>query len=71
VTYHLYVRNDYAEPLARFATFEHDTVPTLDDLPVERDPDWLEVVVVPDEAITWVLRDADLVTESAPEEVPA
>jgi hypothetical protein len=71
VTYHLYVRNEYAEPLARVATFEHDAVPTLDDLPVDRDPGWLEVVVIPDEAITWVLRDADLVTEPTAEEVPA
>jgi hypothetical protein len=71
VTYHLYVRNEYAEPLARLASFEHGDVPTLDDLPVDRDPDWLEVVIIPDEAITWVLKDADLVTEPTAEEVPA
>jgi hypothetical protein len=69
-TYHLYVRSEYAEPLQRHATFEHDGQPTLDDLP-DRDEGWLEVVVVPDDAITWVLRGADLITHEQTVEVSA
>ncbi|MFA9430262.1 hypothetical protein [Egicoccus sp. AB-alg2] len=75
MTYHLYVRTAYADPLERLTSFEHDGVPRLEDLPVEVDPAWLEAVLIPDEAITWVLRDGDLVTEPGPrpatEEVPA
>lgn len=70
-TFHLYARTDYAEPLERQATFEADEAPSLDQLPVERSEDWLEVVLVPDAAITWVLRDADLVTSVETPEVVA
>lgn len=62
-TYHLYTRIDYADPLERQATFDAEEAPDLDKLPVERSKDWLEVVLIPDNDMTWVLRDADLVTE--------
>lgn len=69
-TFHLYTRTDYADPLERQATFDADAAPGLHDLPVERSDAWLEAVIIPDDAITWVLRDADLVTEvEAPEVV--
>jgi hypothetical protein len=67
--FHLYTRTDYADPLERQATFEADEAPGLDDLPVDRSEDWLEVMLIPDDAITWVLRDADLVTEVQTAEV--
>jgi hypothetical protein len=70
-TFHLYTRNDYADPLERQATFEADEAPALEDLPVDRSDDWLEVVLVPDDAMIWVLRDADLVTEPQTPEVLA
>jgi hypothetical protein len=62
-TFHLFSRNAYADPLERVTTFEHDGTPGLDDLPVDRDPDWLEVVVIPDDALTWVLHEGSLVTD--------
>jgi hypothetical protein len=68
-TFHLYTRTAYADPLERQATFDADETPGLDDLPVARSDDWLEVVLVPDAAMTWVLRDADLVTEVETPEV--
>ncbi|WP_052665972.1 hypothetical protein [Nitriliruptor alkaliphilus] len=69
-TFHLYTRTEYAEPLERLATFDAPRAPSLEDLPVDRSEGWLEVVLVPDDAITWVLRDADLVTHvEAPEVV--
>jgi hypothetical protein len=70
-TFHLYARTDYADPLERQATFDADQVPTLDEVPIDRSDDWLEVVLVPDDAITWVLRDADLVTRVETPEVVA
>jgi hypothetical protein len=70
-TFHLYTRTDYDDPLERQATFDADQVPGLDDLPVDRSGDWLEVVLVPDDAVIWVLRDAELVTEPETPEVVA
>jgi hypothetical protein len=62
-TFHLFSRTAYADPLERVTTFEHDGTPGLDDLPVGRDPAWLEVVVVPDDALTWVLCGGSLVPD--------
>ena len=71
MTYHLFTRSDYAEPLQRHTTFQFDGLPALEDLPVDRADDWLEVVVVPADEVTWVLRGGDLVTEAeTPEVVP-
>lgn len=70
-TYHLFTRTEYADPLQRQGTFEFDGVPGLDDLPVERSDDWLEVVLIPADEVTWVLRDGDLVTEAETPEVVA
>lgn len=60
MTFHLLARHDYAEPLTLVATFDHDGVPTLDDLP-ERDATWLEVAVLAAHDATWILRDGELV----------
>lgn len=61
VTYHLFARSEYADPLALVATFDCDHVPTLADLP-ERDASWLEVAVMAIGDVTWILRDGDLIT---------
>lgn len=60
----IFGRIEYAEPLALVTTVEADTTPALDDLDVGTD--WLELVVVPEQAAIWVLRDGepvDRVTE--------
>lgn len=70
MTYHLFARHEYAEPLELVVTFEHDGTPTLDDLP-DRDAAWLEVAIIAADDVTWILRDGDLVTAVIDVEVPA
>lgn len=48
-------RTDYAEPLAFVTTVDAVSTPTLDELDVGTD--WLELVVIPADAIIWILRD--------------
>jgi len=67
-TYHFFARDDYALPLAHTATVEADSPPTLETLPIDRDPAWIELVVIPDAQIHWVIRDGRLITR---EEVAA
>lgn len=50
-------RTDYAQPLALVRTVEAARPPALDDLGVGGD--WLELVLVPAEAIIWILRDGE------------
>lgn len=59
--YVVFARNEYAEPLAKVGEAEHDDTPGLDDLDVG--DDWLELTVVPEDALIWVLRDGELVDE--------
>lgn len=60
-TYHVFARHRYADPLSKVAEVEADAVPTLETLPIKRDPDWLELVVIPDADIRWVIRGGRLV----------
>jgi hypothetical protein len=48
-------RTDYAEPLAFVTTVDVAGTPTLDDLHVGTG--WLELVAVPADAVSWILRD--------------
>lgn len=68
-TFHVFARTAYADPLTRIDTVEAATAPERGDL-ARGDEAWLELVVIPDDAVTWVLRDGDLVAPAA-EEVEA
>lgn len=59
----IFGRTEYAEPLALVTTVDAGSTPTLDDLDVGTD--WLELVVVPEEAAIWVLRDGEPVERAA------
>ncbi|HEX6256499.1 MAG TPA: hypothetical protein VFZ70_11900 [Euzebyales bacterium] len=48
-------RTEYAEPLAFVTTVDAASTPALEDLDVGTD--WLELVVIPADAIIWILRD--------------
>jgi hypothetical protein len=54
-------RTQYAQPLTLVSTIDAGAPPTIDDVGGE----WLEVVVVPESAAIWIIRDGDLVTEWA------
>ena len=56
-------RREFAEPLALVQTLETDPAPALSDLDVGED--WLELVLVPQSAAIWVIRDARLVPDRA------
>jgi hypothetical protein len=55
VTYLVFGRTAYAEPLALLSTVDAATPPAIDDLDVG--DGWLELVLVPEDAAIWVLRD--------------
>jgi hypothetical protein len=57
----VFARREYAEPLALVQTIETDAAPALSDLDV--DDDWLELVLVPQAAAIWVIRDARLAAD--------
>lgn len=59
--YLIFGRTEYAEPLALVTTVEADRTPTRDD--VEAGTDWLELVAVPRDAVIWIQRDGELVTQ--------
>lgn len=61
--YMVFARREYAEPLALVRTIDADAPPALHDLDVA--DDWLELVLVPQAAAIWVIRDARLVTDRA------
>jgi hypothetical protein len=67
-TYHVFARSAYADPLGHVTEVELDELPSLETLPVDRDPTWIELVVIPDDDIHWVIRDGRLVVT---QEVPA
>ncbi|CAN5875724.1 hypothetical protein BH23ACT10_BH23ACT10_34980 [soil metagenome] len=56
-------RTEYAEPLALVTTVQAETSPGIADLDVG--DDWLELVLVPADAVIWILRDGDLVGAAA------
>jgi hypothetical protein len=60
-TYLVFGRTQYAEPLALLTTMESTDPPTRQDLVVG--DDWLELVVVPETAAIWVVRNARLVVD--------
>lgn len=59
----MFARTEYAQPLALVSTVEAATPPALEDLDVGGDV--LEVVLVPDDAAIWVIRDGRMVVEWA------
>jgi hypothetical protein len=61
--YLIFGRTEYAEPLALVTTVEADSAPTLDEL--DAGTDWLELVAVPRDAVIWIERDGELVTQWA------
>ena len=61
VTYLVFGRTQYADPLALLTTVESTDPPGRQDLAVG--DDWLELVVVPETAAIWVIRDARLVVD--------
>lgn len=65
-TYHLFARTGWAEPLTRIDSIEAADAPGLDGFARGGD-DWLEAVVIPEAAMTWVLKDGDLVAPAAEE----
>lgn len=61
MTYLVFTRTEYAQPLEYLETIEAEPGQvSLADIP-RGDEGWLEVMLVPETAMTWVLRDADLV----------
>ncbi len=54
-------RRGYAEPLAQIGERSADSLPSVK--AVGLGDDWLELVVIPEDAIIWVIRDAELVDE--------
>lgn len=62
--HHVYTRTEWAEPLARLDQVESDDIPDVA-AAVGEGHDWLEVAVIPDEAMVWVVRDGDLVGDAA------
>ncbi len=61
--HHVYTRTEWAEPLTRLDAVEADDVPDVD-AAVGVDHDWLEVAVIRDDALVWVIRDGDLVGDA-------
>ena len=59
----VFARREYTEPLALVHTVDTDPAPALSDLDVGED--WLELVLVPQSAAIWVIRDARLVADRA------
>lgn len=59
-------RTEYAEPLEQQAVVESDEAPdlaaatTAADAAHDAPQEWLEVAVVPDDAVLWVIRDGEL-----------
>lgn len=69
MTYLVFTRTEYAQPLEYLETIEADPATvSIADVP-RGDEGWLEVMLIPEPSMTWVLRDADLVV--AAEEVRA
>lgn len=58
--HHVYARTDWAEPLERLGEVEADDTPDVETA-VGEDHEWLEVAVIPDESLVWVIRDGELV----------
>jgi len=62
--YLVFGRHAYDRPLRLVGVVSSDTTPTTEQ--VGLGSDWLELVVVPEEEVIWVLRDADLVRPRMP-----
>lgn len=54
MTFRVYGRTEYAEPLV-----ELGTVDDRSDVRAAFDGQWVELVALPDEAIHWVIRDGE------------
>lgn len=65
-TFHLFARTEWVEPLTRIDSIEAADTPGRDAFERGAD-DWLEAVVIPESAMTWVLKDGDLVAPAAEE----
>jgi hypothetical protein len=61
-TYLVFGRREYAEPLGLLTTVDAATTPDRADLDVG--DDWLELVLAPEDAAIWVIRDAHLVVRA-------
>lgn len=61
--HHVFARTEYADPLSHEGEVDSDGVPDLATA-TDRD-DWLEVAVIPDDAMIWVIRDGHLVEDPA------
>lgn len=65
----IFGRTEYAEPLALVTAVDTAATPTLDDLDVGTG--WLELVVVPEAAAIWMLRDGEPVERAMEARVSA
>jgi hypothetical protein len=65
-TFHLFARTEWAQPLTRIDSVEAADTPDLGAFGTAADA-WLEAVVIPASAMTWVLKDGDLVAPAAEE----
>jgi hypothetical protein len=59
--YLVFGRHAYAEPLELVGAVEADGTPTVET--AGAGADWLELVVLPEADVIWVVRDAALVEE--------
>lgn len=57
--YLVYGRTEYADPLEQLSVVETDEVPTITTAGVG--DHWLQLVVIPEDAIIWVQREGALV----------
>lgn len=63
MTYLVFGRTEYAQPLALVSTVDAAAPPAIDDLNI--DGGWLELVLVPEDAPIWVLRDGHYASDWA------
>jgi hypothetical protein len=58
MTYRVYGRTEYAEPLVELGTVDRES-----DVRAAFDAEWVELVALPDEAIHWVIRDGEQIAD--------
>lgn len=59
MTYLVFGRRRYEEPLAQLSSIAAEAPPQVTDLDIG--DGWLHVVLVPEADVIWVMRDGDLV----------
>lgn len=71
--YFVFARREYAQPVARVGIVEADDAPGASARAGERFGDWLEVRLVPEDSVQWIVGPlrADQLPESEREEVAA